>query len=108
MQDERLRRDVMPAEVALADGTVLGARGHKVRLFVTSHRVVAWRDINGSIEQVLDVPLAEPWSVEAHRGTLPGTLEVETADGTAYVSRGYGCGCGSALLALAPPVSWTG
>lgn len=104
---EHLVRDVHPAEVALPDGRVLAG----VRVFVTSHRLLAYTTTpNRWIEQALDLALEQPCSVPANRGTLgAGRLEVRLADGsTAWVNRGHGCGCGSPLKSLAAPVSWTG
>jgi hypothetical protein len=99
---ERLVRDVHPAEVAL-DGHVLTA----VRVFVTTGRLLALQVQAGKITPVLDEPVSEPVSVPASRSSLHGSLEVRLADGrTAWVNRGAGCGCGSALRTIAPPVSW--
>jgi hypothetical protein len=93
---------VHPAEVLFPDGRFV----KDARAFVTSHRLIVWqRDGPSKMHEML---LAEPFSVEARRGTLGGSLEVETSEGTVHLSRGYGCGCGSPLLALAPPVGWTG
>lgn len=103
---ELLRRDVHPAEVLLPDGTLLSS----VRVFVTSRRLVAFKAGNeGEISRVLDLALEQPCSVPASRATLgQGALEAKLADGgTAWINRGHGCGCGSPLKALAPPVGWT-
>lgn len=100
---EVLRRDVHPAEVACPDGSVL--RG---RVFATSHRLIVWREVDREVAKVLDVDLSEPFSVPADRGSLRGSLECVTDDGTYWVNRGRGCGCGQTTLkALGPPVSWT-
>jgi hypothetical protein len=77
------------------------------RVFVTSHRVIAFRS-EGHIERVLDVELTTPFSVEAARGTLQGALDVQTPEGVLWINRGGGCGCGSPLQALEPPVDWQG
>lgn len=102
---ELMRRDVHPAEVALPDGSVLTG----VRVFVTDRRLIAFRAVEGRIDKVADLELADPCSVPANRGTLgQGRLEARLADGgTAWVNRGHGCGCGSPLLALGIPVPWT-
>lgn len=105
MTGEKLRRDVHPAEVALPDGTVLQG----LRVFVTSHRVVGFAaGAGGRVERVLDMELVEPFSVPASRGSLSGSLECVTPEGTSWINRGRGCGCGSPLNALAPPVDWHG
>lgn len=103
---ERLVRDVHPAELALPDGTVLTG----VRVFVTSHRLIAYRaTADRQIEKAVELDLQQPCSVPASRGSLIGRLEARLADGgTAWVNRGQGCGCHSPLKALAGPVSWTG
>jgi hypothetical protein len=104
---ERLVRDIDPAEVLLPDGRLLSS----VRVFVTSTRLLAFKAGNeGGITLALDLPLEQPCSVPASRATLgQGALEARLADGsTAWINRGHGCGCGSPLKALAPPVSWTG
>jgi hypothetical protein len=102
---ELLRRDVHPAEVSLPDGQIITG----VRVFVTSHRLVAFKvSESREIVKVLDLELEQPCTVPADRGTLgAGRLEVRLADGhTAWVNRGQGCGCGSPLKALGPPVPW--
>jgi hypothetical protein len=104
VNDEILRRDVHPAEILMPSGDVLTA----CRVWVTSHRLLASRAVKGQIERVVDLALAEPFSVPADRGTLNnGQLECRTIEGTAWVNRGRGCGCGSPLKALGPPVPWT-
>lgn len=100
---EVLRRDVHPAEVACPDHSVLTGR-----VFVTSHRLIVWREAGREIEKTLDVELSEPFSVPAYRGSLQGALECVTDEGTYWVNHGRGCGCGqTALKALGPPVPWT-
>lgn len=80
----------------------------KARVFVTSHRLLAYQVVEGSIVQVVDLPLVDPYGVPADRGTLTaGRLECVTPEGTAWVNRGRGCGCGSPLKALGLPVPWT-
>lgn len=107
MDGELLRRDVMPAEVACPDGTVI----RRARVFATSHRLLVWQEPQrGHVEVALDVELSEPYSVPASRGSLPGNarLECVTGQGTFWVNRGGGCGCGqTALRALGAPVPWT-
>jgi hypothetical protein len=107
MDGELLRRDVMPAEIACPDGTVI----RRARAFATTHRLIVWQEpARGEIEVVLDVELADPYSVPACRGTLSGNqrLECRTDQGTFWVNRGGGCGCGQvALEALGAPVPWT-
>lgn len=79
-----------------------------LRVFITDRRLLAFRAVAGKIEHALELETAEP-QVKADRSTLRGSLEVRLADGrTAWVNRGSGCGCGSPLKALAPPVSWGG
>jgi len=107
-----MRRDVHPAEVSLPDGSIVTG----ARVFVTSHRLLAWKVTQerrgtelGKIEQVVNLRIEDPFSVVASRNTLLSTqtIEVETTEGTAYVNRGRGCGCHSPLKALAAPVPWS-
>lgn len=106
-EPELLRRDVHPAEVLLPSGTLI----RDLRVFVTSRRLLAFgTEPGGRIVVALELELEQPCTVPANRGTLgQGRLEARLADGsTAWINSGHGCGCGSPLKALAPPVSWTG
>lgn len=101
---ETLHRDVHPAEIVLGDRVLTG-----LRVFVTTQRLLAYQAVAGRIEPILELEVSEPVSVPADRASLRGRLEVRLADGrTAWVNRGQGCGCGSVLKALSPPVGWTG
>ena len=103
---EVLCRDVHPAEVATPDGGVVTG----ARVFATSHRLLAYVVRDGQIVKTVDVELSDPYSVPAARGTLPrnGRLSAPwTGDGTYWVNRGGGCGCGSPLKALGAPLPWT-
>lgn len=105
MDGEVLCRDVHPADVLLPDGSMLTG----LRVFVTNRRLVGFAH-NGKIEKVLDEPLVNVGCVPASHNTLSGSerLEMQLDGGHAWVNRGAGCGCHSPLLALAPPVGWTG
>ena len=95
--DEVLVRDIFPAEVVGADGSLIT----KARVFVTSHRLIVWR------EQPLGIAVEEslaPFSIRASRDKLNDPLKV----GTYLVNQGRGCGCGSKLTALAKPAPWEG
>jgi hypothetical protein len=75
------------------------------RVFVTSARVVAWHENRGRLAIVLDEPHTS--TVQPDRGTLRTTLDLQVADGVVWVNRGSrGCGCGSPLKAISPPVGW--
>ena len=102
---ELLARDVHPAEVSTPDGGVL--RG---RAFATTHRLIVWTEPErGRVEQALNVQLLHEGFVPRNRGSLQGALECPTTEGTFWVNRGRGCGCGqTALRSLAPPVGWQG
>lgn len=100
LDGEVLCRDVHPAEVSLPDGKVLTG----VRVFATSHRLLAYQADDREIRCVLDVALEQSGSVEPSGNSLIGALEIRTADGTVWVNRGQGCGCGSPLKNLAAPV----
>ena len=102
---ETMARDVFPAEVLLADGSLLT----KVRAFITSHRIIVWRtDPKGYRGIVLEAKLAEPGSIEANRQPLKANerIEVATLRQGIIVNRGRGCGCESPLAALGAPVPW--
>ena len=104
LETEVLARDIHPAEILLPDGSIL----RQCRAFVTSHRLLAFAMTpDRRIELVAELTLTEPKSVPASRNTLQGRLEIVTPEGTAWVNRGRGCGCGSALSALGTPVPWT-
>jgi hypothetical protein len=98
---ELLRRDLFPMELSFSDGRVV----KEARVFITTYRLLAWTIENSTIQVVADIELTE--SVEANRGTLPGSLAVETTEGTVYVNKGRGCGCHSPLKGLSAPVPWT-
>lgn len=102
---ETLHRDVYPAEVLLPDGSILVG----VHVFVTSHRLLAYSEASGrrvGLEYGAD--LAEVGSVPADMSTMrAGQLECKLGvGGTAWVNLGRGCGCGSPLKAMKPPVGW--
>ncbi|HEY4452401.1 MAG TPA: hypothetical protein VGN13_12500 [Solirubrobacteraceae bacterium] len=105
MDGEVLCRDVHPADILMPDGSMLTG----LRVFVTSHRLIGFR-AGPEIERVVDEPLANPGCVPACHDTLSSSerLEMQIEGGHAWVNRGTGCGCGSPLKALAPPVGWTG
>ena len=104
LTSEVLVRDVFPGEVLTPDGHVIA----QCRVFVTSHRLLAFKaNAAKQIELVTELILSEPKSVQANRGSLQGRLEIVTPEGTAWVNRGRGCGCGSPLKALGSPVPWT-
>jgi hypothetical protein len=109
MDGETLRRDVHPGEILMPDGTMLTS----LRVFVTTHRLVAYQVQDRTIKRVVNLKLIEPGSVPLDHQTLGrGRLECrvyqladdDTIDGvgTAWVNQGRGCGCGSPLKALSP------
>ena len=104
--DEVMVRDVFPAEVYLAgDGSIMT----KVRVFITSHRLIVWRtDPNRRRGIALETRLAEPFSIAPNRSELRANehIEVRTLRQGIIVNRGKGCGCESPLKALGPPVAW--
>lgn len=88
----------------MPDGTV-----HKgVRVFITTHRILAYGERARSIigEPVIDAELVEPGQVEPSHSSLTGALQLELPDGRAWVNRGRGCGCHSVLKALGSPIPW--
>lgn len=103
MSVELLRRDVHPAEVLLPGGRLL----RETRAFVTDRRVLAYKRQDGQIQRVLDLELVGEPPTASRASLGGGTLELECEDGVVFVNQGSGCGCGSPLKALAPPVGWT-
>lgn len=106
MDDEILCRDVYPAEVLEVGNDSLMT---KVRVFITSHRMIVWRaDGNGTPGIYLEVKLAEPFSVSQCQAKL-GTnerIEVATLTKGFIINQGRGCGCGTKLKALGQPAPW--
>jgi hypothetical protein len=103
---ELLRRDIHPADVLLPDGSMLTG----LRVFVTTHRLLAYQVVDRAIKRVVDLELVNPGCVPASRNTLSASerLEMQVEGGHAWVNRGAGCGCGSPLKAMAAPVGWAG
>ena len=95
----RVKRDVHPAEVSCPDGRVVTGR-----VFVTDDRLIVWAEPERHrAVRVLDVELTDPQLVPACNGTLQGSLECATGEGTYWVNKARGCGCGQlALKALTP------
>jgi hypothetical protein len=86
-----------------------GSMVRDARVFVTSLRLLAYVARDYRVERVVDVQLSVPGAVPACRGSLGnGRLECPVLAGTVWVNRARGCGCGSPLKGLAPPVGWTG
>ena len=104
MSDERLVRDIYPAEVVEVGGRVWT----KCRAFVTTERLIVWKLTRGVLDKVVDVKLGESNAITASTSDdLAETLEIPTLMRGYLVSRGHGCRCrGGLLLALAPPASW--
>jgi hypothetical protein len=99
-------RDIHPAEVALKDGTVLTG----VRVFVTTERCVVWTEDKtvGKVRKALEFVVFESDATPS-RSTMGAGERFEViglTDGI-IINKGRGCGCGSPLKALTPPVNWT-
>lgn len=104
---ERLHLDIWPAEVFHPDAREVPFRA---RVFVTDRRVVVWTtDVVDGRETVPRIHTDVAYTndpPERQRGTFHGQLRLETDQGTVYVTRATGCGCGSPLKALDPPSGW--
>jgi hypothetical protein len=102
-----MSRDVFPAEVLQIGGPLMT----KVRVFITSHRMIVWGlDASGLPEKKLEVDI-EPSSVFASRAVLGPNerIEVSTLARDYIVNKGRGCGCSgplSQLKAIALPSEW--
>lgn len=99
---EVLARDIWPAEVLMADGTLIT----RARVFLTSHRMIVWQQFGQLPRKVVDFKLAVPMD-EAHvqaAAALPYPIEVTAMTNTALINAGRGGCCSNmALQALAPP-----
>ncbi len=101
--NELLRRDIHPAEVLMPSGELI----REARVFVTTERVLAWKMREGRVQQVLALELAGDPPPASRQSLNGGQLELQCAEGVLFVNQGAGCGCGSPLKALAPPLAWT-
>lgn len=105
LEGETLRRDAFPAEALLPDGTHL----REARVLATSHRVIVL-SLEGTRQDrtivVREFPTSDP--AERDRGALAYSdrLRLATEEGSLYVSRARGCGCGSPLKRLKTPIGW--
>lgn len=108
MDDELLVRDVFPAEVLEVGGSLIT----KVRVFITTHRMIVWRTDENQVPGIcLEVKLAEPGSVTQAKAKLGHNERIEVATLTRgyIVNRGPGCGCtgaGLKLKSLPRPAKW--
>jgi hypothetical protein len=105
MGAERLCRDLHPVEVTLGGQVIKAAR-----VFITTNRVVAYREGGGPTGRkvpvvALSVDLAEE-APQPSRTGLTASMALETSEGTVYLNRGAGCGCHSVLKVLGPLVAW--
>jgi hypothetical protein len=104
--DERMVRDVFPAEVVFTDGTVLTG----VRVFVTTERCMIWA--LDDKKELVNVHALYNTTTDAKpsRNTLQEgervAIDVDNLQ-RLVVNKGRGCGCGSKLKALSPPINWT-
>ena len=105
MDGELLVRDIFPAEVLEVGGSLIT----KVRVFITTHRMIVWHEqYKGVPAKLLEVNLAEPFSVASQQAKLGYGERIEVATMTRgfIINQGRGCGCGSVLKALPRPAEW--
>ena len=104
--DETMARDVHPAQILLPSGDLL----QDARIFVTSHRVIIWKeDATRRPYVAAEIPIAQPRAVNPSKNTLNANelIEIPVDGGIAHLRRGRGCGCGNtALKALGHPAPW--
>ena len=100
--EERLVRDVYPAEVLLPDGKFIKG----IRVFITTHRIYGYDAQGQTVVEVINFPLSDIDQIPRSRSTLIGNLQLSTEVGNFYVNKGQGCGCGSILKALPSPINW--
>ena len=97
-------RDVHPAEVLLKDGTLITG----ARVFLTNERCIVWAlDQKRSIVNRVEFEITET-DATASRSTMQEGERFEVFGLTQglTINKGQGCGCGSPLKALAPPINW--
>lgn len=98
---ERLCRDSFPVEVYAPD---VRDAPFRARVFITDSRVFVWADPAGTPELVIEA--GHSTSVDRNRGSFYGQVTLDTDVGKVHVTKAGGCGCGSTLKALSPPVGW--
>lgn len=102
-------RDVFPAEVMLTrDGESTVLTG--VRVFVTTDRVTIWAlDDKKEIVQLHSITGTTTEATPSRSTMQEGErFAVAVPNGQhLLINKGRGCGCGSKLKALAPPINWT-
>jgi len=80
-----------------------------VRVFVTSHRSIVWREYEDkSIGIVLEMKLAEPDSIPQDKAQLKYGERLEVTGMTSWmiINKGRGCGCTGKLKSLGKPAQW--
>ena len=99
-------RDIHPAEVVTKKGAVLTG----ARVFLTNKRCAVWvadRE-SGRLSKPIEFEVVESDAVPS-RNTLGEGERIEVVglvEGL-IINKGKGCGCGSKLKALNPPINWT-
>lgn len=99
----QLIRDCWPAEVFAPE---VDAAPFRARVFITTDRIIAWREQGGLPVKAIDVPVPDPSALpDRNRGSFFGQVRFDTEAGAVHITAG-GCKCGSTLNALSPPAPW--
>lgn len=96
-----MHRDVYPAQILLPGGRLV----RKARVFATNSTLHVWT-MSGRDVVKEEFTLVQPPQRNRATLTIGQRLELEIAEGTAYVNRELGCGCGSPLKREVPPYHW--
>jgi len=102
---ERLHRDMFPIEAYVPHAN---PRPQTARAFITDRRIQVYVEDQAThaSQLLVDEPITgdvpEPLRGQHDRGR--GQLTVQTPSGLVYLTPATGCGCGSSLRYLAPPV----
>lgn len=91
MDPVRVSLDMFPADVTLADGTLL----RSARIFVADDRVLVYTRVGGTPKLTYEADVVSMVS-------SPRNAAVVTEDGTVQAHARQGCGCGNPLKRFNP------
>lgn len=90
----------------MPDGSLIRA----ARVFVTNRRVIVHTAKPTRAISTTELAITDASVIVPGKGTLGPSESIElcTSDGTAWLTKDAGCGCGSVLRALSPPMGYSG
>jgi hypothetical protein len=101
---ELLHRDLFPVEAYVPHADPVP---HLARAFITNQRIYVWVLDGERVHELVNEPIeGEPPSKAT--GSFFGQIKVDTEAGPVHLTKATGCGCGSPLRYLSPPVSRQG